>query len=43
MSAEEEGGDVIRAEPGDVVIFPVGWKGLWAVKEPLTKFYVIYR
>tara|TARA_R110002020_G_scaffold75315_7_gene191762 strand:+ start:4831 stop:5190 length:360 start_codon:yes stop_codon:yes gene_type:complete len=43
MSAEEDGRDVIHAEPGDVVVFPVGWKGVWTVTETLTKFYVIYR
>ncbi len=43
MSVEEDGGELIDVHPGDVVVFPVGWKGVWTVTETLRKFYVIYR
>lgn len=38
----EEGGEAIHLGPGDVAVFPVGWKGEWDVQEELKKLYVVY-
>ncbi|MBU8867787.1 cupin domain-containing protein [Paenarthrobacter aromaticivorans] len=38
----QEGGESVRLGPGDVAVFPVGWKGEWDVQEELKKFYVVY-
>ncbi|BAU33529.1 cupin domain-containing protein [Microcella alkaliphila] len=42
MTVTEDGKDAQQIEPGDLVIFPVGWKGFWEVTEPLKKVYVIF-
>lgn len=41
MIVKEDGNEPIDIEPGDLVIFPVGWQGFWEVTEPLKKVYVI--
>lgn len=38
----QEGGASIQLGPGDVAVFPVGWRGEWDVQEELRKFYVVY-
>jgi uncharacterized protein len=42
MTATEDGKDAQQVEPGDLVIFPVGWQGFWEVTDPLKKVYVIF-
>lgn len=43
MTVEEDGGDPVDVRDGDVVVFPIGWRGVWNVTERLRKLYVIYR
>lgn len=38
----EEGQESIHLGPGDVAVFPIGWKGEWDVVEQLKKFYVVF-
>ncbi len=42
MTVTEDGGAAVTLRAGDTVVFPVGWKGTWAIHEPLRKLYVIY-
>jgi uncharacterized cupin superfamily protein len=42
LSVTEEGGERVQLGPGDVAVFPVGWKGEWDVVEELKKFYVVF-
>lgn len=42
LIATEEGGESIHLGPGDVAVFPVGWKGEWDVVEDLKKLYVVF-
>jgi len=42
MTGTEDGKEPQQIEPGDLVIFPVGWAGFWEVTEPLKKVYVIF-
>lgn len=36
---EVEGKDPEEFGPGDVMVMPSGWKGIWRVLEPLRKHY----
>lgn len=38
----QEGSESLQLGPGDVAVFPVGWKGEWDIQEELKKFYVVY-
>lgn len=42
MTVQEDGGSSQEVGPGDLVVFPKGWKGTWNVTAPLRKVYVIY-
>lgn len=42
MTVTEDGAEAKEVGPGDLAIFPQGWKGTWNVTEPLKKVYVIY-
>lgn len=36
-------GDVREVGPGDVLVLPRGWKGVWTLLEATRKLYVIHR
>lgn len=38
----EESGEPVHLGPGDVAVFPAGWKGEWDVVEELQKLYVVF-
>ncbi|MGO4246184.1 cupin domain-containing protein [Paenarthrobacter sp. RAF54_2] len=38
----EEGGGSVHLGPGDVAVFPIGWRGEWDILEELKKFYVVF-
>jgi uncharacterized cupin superfamily protein len=38
-----DGGDPVELGPGDVLITPCGWRGVWHVHERLRKVYVLIR
>lgn len=42
LRVTEEGGESVDLGPGDVAVFPLGWKGEWDVLEELKKFYVVF-
>lgn len=42
MTVHEDGEQAVEVTAGDVVVFPLGWKGTWEVTRTLSKFYVIY-
>jgi uncharacterized cupin superfamily protein len=42
VTVTEDGGEPVRLSPGDVGVFPVGWKGEWDVPDGLKKFYVVF-
>ncbi len=39
----EEGGETLDLGPGDVATFPPGWRGEWALPEPMRKLYTVFR
>lgn len=42
LRVTQEGSESVELGPGDVAIFPLGWKGEWDVFEELKKFYVVF-
>lgn len=42
LDVTEEGGATVHLGPGDVAVFPMGWKGEWDVVEELKKLYVVF-
>lgn len=38
----EDGERPVHLSPGDVAVFPAGWKGEWDVPNGLKKFYVVF-
>lgn len=42
MTVQQDGADPQDIGPGDLAVFPKGWKGTWNVTERLTKVYAIY-
>lgn len=43
MTVAEDGEPDILLQAGDTAYFPIGWKGIWTVHEPLRKVFVVYR
>ncbi len=43
LTVQRDGEEPQDVTPGDSVVFPIGWTGIWTVTEPLRKFYVIYK
>lgn len=41
VTLEVEGEVSVEFGPGDVMVTPSGWKGVWRVHEPLRKHYTI--
>lgn len=41
VTLEVEGQDPEEFGPGDVMVMPSGWEGVWHVHEPLRKHYTI--
>lgn len=39
VTLEVEGAEPEEFGPGDVMVMPSGWKGVWRVHEPLRKHY----
>ena len=39
----EDGGEAVELTAGSSCIFPIGWKGVWTVRETLRKVFVVYR
>ncbi|MGO9196830.1 MAG: cupin domain-containing protein [Acidimicrobiales bacterium] len=42
MTVTADGGDAVHLGPGDTVLFPKGWSGVWQIHETLRKLYVIF-
>jgi uncharacterized cupin superfamily protein len=38
----EDGESPVEFGPGDVAVFPKGWRGEWNIVEELQKFYTIF-
>ncbi|MGK0722007.1 cupin domain-containing protein [Leucobacter sp. W1478] len=43
VTLQAEGGEPIEFGPGDVLVTPSGWKGVWRVHELVRKHYTIIR
>lgn len=43
MTVQRDGAEPVELTAGSVAYFPIGWKGVWTVTEPVRKFYVVYR
>ncbi|GAA1688169.1 hypothetical protein GCM10009808_01430 [Microbacterium sediminicola] len=43
MIVHEDDGEPVELTAGSAAYFPIGWKGVWTVVEPVRKFYVVYK
>ena len=41
VDVETEGGQVVRAGPGDVLVTPDGTRGVWRARTPVQKFWAV--
>ena len=42
LTVTPDGGEPATLGPGDVAVFPKGWRGPWEVHETVRKVYVIF-
>jgi uncharacterized cupin superfamily protein len=42
MTVTPDGGAPLEIGPGDVAVFPRGWRGAWQIHEKIRKLYVLY-
>ena len=42
LTVTPDGGEPTDIGPGDVAVFPLGWKGAWQLHETVRKVYVIF-
>lgn len=43
MTVTEDGASGVTLTAGSTAYFPLGWKGIWTVHEPLRKVFVVYQ
>lgn len=43
VTLEVDGQEPVEFGPGDIMVTPSGWKGVWRVHEPLRKHYIIIK
>jgi hypothetical protein len=42
LTVTPDGGEPATLGPGDVAVFPKGWRGPWELRETVRKVYVIF-
>ena len=42
IEATDEAGATITLRPGDVYTFRPGWRGIWAMRGPMRKFFTTF-
>jgi uncharacterized cupin superfamily protein len=42
LTVTPDGGKPATLRPGDVAVFPRGWRGLWKLHETVRKVYVVF-
>jgi uncharacterized cupin superfamily protein len=43
MTVQRDGEDPVELTAGSSVVFPIGWTGVWQVRETLRKVFTVYR